>query len=196
MRPQIDAIRAIAALGVTIDVGAGGRRVEPSVIAVDAIAHPGTTVVADIARLPFRSGSAVGVICTGTLEHVPDPVRAVREFARVLAQDGVAHIEAPFMQPYHADPHDYWRFTDEGLALLFSSWEVLELGSHMGSGTGAAWVLIEAVKTPFQRRRFVRRLIHFVMSLLVQALRLVDRSGQAGPAASGFYLRARPPRQG
>lgn len=185
---------ALAGRGPTIDVGAGGRQVAPSVIAVDAIAHPGTGVVADIGHLPFRTCSVTGLICTGTLEHVPDPVRAVQEFARVLVPDGVAHIEAPFIQPYHADPHDYWRFTHEGLALLFRSWDVIEFGSHMGSGTGAAWVVTEAVKTPVLGRRLLRRLLHLLVGLLVQPLRLVDRGGRPGDAASGYYLRARPPR--
>jgi SAM-dependent methyltransferase len=194
MQPQTAAMGALAERGPTIDVGAGGRQVAPAVIAVDAVAHPGTGVVADIGHLPFRPGSVMGLICTGTLEHVPDPVRAVREFARVLAPEGIAHIEAPFIQPYHADPHDYWRFTHEGLALLFRSWEVLDFGSHMGSGTGAAWVLTEAVKTPVRRRRLARRILHVLVGLLVQPLRLVDRSGQPGDAASGYFLRARPPR--
>jgi len=192
MQPQTAAMIALAEKGPTIDVGAGGRRVAPGVIAVDAVAHPGTTVVADIGHLPFREESVTGLICTGTLEHVPDPVRAIAEFARVLVTGGLAHIEAPFIQPYHADPHDYWRFTHEGLALLFRSWDVVEFGSHMGSGTGAAWVVTEAAKTPF-RRRLVRRLVHLVVAVLVQPLRLVDRGGQPGDVPSGYYLRARPP---
>jgi SAM-dependent methyltransferase len=193
MRPQTDAMVALARRGPTIDVGAGGRQVAPDVIAVDAVAHPGTGVVADIGHLPFRRGGVTGVICTGTLEHVADPVGAVKEFARVLAPDGVAHVEAPFIQPYHADPHDYWRFTHEGLALLFRSWDVLEFGSHMGSGAGAAWVVTEAVKTPFRRHRLLRRIIHLLISIVVQPLRLVDRADRPGDAASGYYLRARPP---
>lgn len=189
--PQLPALQELVKRSPVLDVGAGGRRLSPSVVTVDAEPHPGTNVLADIGRLPFRTASVAGLVCTGTLEHVLDPPQAVAEFARVLGNGGEIHVEVPFMQPYHADPHDYWRFTDEGLRVLFRGWEVTALGSHMGSGAGAAWVLREALKAPF-RNRLVRAAIHVLIGYLVQPLRFVDRmSGTAGASASGFYLRAR-----
>lgn len=191
--PQLEVVEALVRNGPAVDIGAGGRLLAPRVITVDAVAYPGTRVVADIVRLPFRQGVVASLVCTGTLEHVPDPPRAVLELARVLAPAGVAHIEVPFMQPFHADPHDYWRFSDQGLAVLFRRWNILEQGCHMGSGTGAAWVLQEAAKAPFSRRP-VRMLVHMIVVLLTQPLRLLDRRDRPpGPSASGYYLRATPP---
>ena len=191
MAPQTAAIEAIADRRPALDVGAGGRVVAPDVITIDAVPYPGTRLVAEITQLPIRTGSAHGLICTGTLEHVEDPAAAVREFARVLSADGEAHVEVPFMQPYHADPHDYWRFTDEGLARLFRDWEVLGSGSHMGSGAGAAWVVRDAVANSM-RRGLLRGIVYILVSILVQPLRLLDRGGRAGGVASGFWVRARP----
>ena len=191
--PQADVLATMVRQGPAIDVGAGGRVLSPATITIDAVAHPGTRLVADIVDLPLRAGAVRTLVCTGTLEHVPDPVAAVREFARVLHDDGVAHVEVPFMQPFHADPHDYWRFTAQGLEVLFARWRIERSGSHMGSGAGAAWVLQEAVKGLF-RNRLLRALAHGVVAVLVQPLRLLDRPGRpAGPAASGFYVRAQRP---
>lgn len=195
MDPQFEALRLLASRAPSVDVGAGGRVVDPSIITVDAVPYPGTRVVADIARLPFRGNSVRGLICTGTLEHVLDPRAAVAEFERILAGDGQVHVEVPFMQPFHADPHDYWRFTHEGLAALFSEWDVIASGSHMGSGAGAAWVLRDSVKG-VAKSRLLRVLLHVVLSVLVQPLRWIDRGREAGQAASGYWLRARPTLRG
>jgi SAM-dependent methyltransferase len=192
MDRQDEAIARLATRTPVLDVGAGGRVVAPDVITVDAVPYPGTRVVADIFHLPFRDGGVAGIISTGTLEHVIDPPAAVREFGRVLAPEGEVHVEVPFIQPYHADPHDYWRFTHEGLEALFRGWRIEGVGSHMGSGAGAAWVLRDAVKGGMARG-VVRNLVHVVLSVLVQPLRLIDRRGRPGLAASGYWLRARPP---
>ena len=45
-------------------------------------------IVADATRLPFQSAAFDTVICTETLEHLPDDRGAMREMARVLRDDG------------------------------------------------------------------------------------------------------------
>lgn len=45
-------------------------------------------VVGDASRLPFRDGAFAAVICTETLEHLPDDAGAIREIARVLRPGG------------------------------------------------------------------------------------------------------------
>ena len=52
------------------------------------VAVDGLDVVADATRLPFRASSFNAVICTETLEHLPDDRGAMREIARVLRDDG------------------------------------------------------------------------------------------------------------
>jgi len=43
---------------------------------------------ADSERLPFEDGAFTAVLCTTSFHHYPDPRRATREMARVLALDG------------------------------------------------------------------------------------------------------------
>jgi len=45
-------------------------------------------VVGDASRLPFRDGAFDAVICTETLEHLPDDAGAMREIARLLRPGG------------------------------------------------------------------------------------------------------------
>ena len=67
------------------------------VVGLDADAEllasvPGPTVRGDATRLPFADDSFDLVVCQALLINLPDPVAAVREFARV-ASDRVAAVE-------------------------------------------------------------------------------------------------------
>jgi SAM-dependent methyltransferase len=49
-------------------------------------------VIGEAARLPFRSGTFDGVVCSNLLEHVPSPPRVVAEIARVLRRGGWVYL--------------------------------------------------------------------------------------------------------
>jgi SAM-dependent methyltransferase len=69
------------------------------------------TVLADMRELPFEDGSFASVIAVQSIEHVPDPGRAIAEAARVLQPDGVTVLVTPnrltlgrpdeIIDPYH-----------------------------------------------------------------------------------------------
>jgi SAM-dependent methyltransferase len=50
---------------------------------------------ADGARLPFRSGSFGGAVCTEVLEHVDDPKVVLAELGRVLRPGAIAIVTTP-----------------------------------------------------------------------------------------------------
>jgi ubiquinone/menaquinone biosynthesis C-methylase UbiE len=81
--------RACFAVGVDYDPGELRKaRARLGGIAIDLIA-------ADASRLPFRDGVFDAVICTETLEHLPDDVGAMREISRVLEGGGLLHGAVP-----------------------------------------------------------------------------------------------------
>lgn len=53
--------------------------------------HP--AVRADAGSLPFRDGGVDAVVVVDALHHLPDPERAVREAARVVAPGGVVVVQ-------------------------------------------------------------------------------------------------------
>lgn len=55
-----------------------------------------------------------------TLEHVPDPERALAEVRRVLRSNGLAIVTTPFLVPVHDTERygDFYRWTPHGMALM------------------------------------------------------------------------------
>ncbi len=77
-------------------------------------------------RYTARIGTA---ILLSVLEHVDDPIFAIRRLRYALADAGLAIVSVPFTFPYHPSPEDHWRFTPSGLRKVFEhapGWEVLE----------------------------------------------------------------------
>jgi ubiquinone/menaquinone biosynthesis C-methylase UbiE len=52
-------------------------------------------LMADVTKLPFKSGSFDKIICSEVLEHIPEDSIAVKELIRVLSKDGAIGISVP-----------------------------------------------------------------------------------------------------
>lgn len=97
------------------------------------------THVADMRDLPFPGHSFASVLSVQSIEHVPDPQRAVAEAARVLEPDGVAVFVTPnrltFGRPDEIiDPYHHVEFDAGQLrGLLRRSFERVEVQGLFGS---------------------------------------------------------------
>ncbi len=162
--------------GQTLDAGGGAAakyksivlRSATSYICLDAVAGGNVDVAGDVLAMPFEDGSFDTVLCNQVFEHVPSPTSLMKEIARVLRRGGHAIITAPFTQPIHSDPGDYFRYTPEGLSALASSHQcvVVEKGAY-----GGFWALTSSyikflLFDPYQKQPRLKRAF----------LRLLDRS--------------------
>jgi SAM-dependent methyltransferase len=78
-------------------------------------------IVASADSIPVRDGAFDAVIFTQVLEHVPEPAGVMSELYRILAQGGTLYLTAPLVWELHELPHDYYRYTSEGLRHLLDS---------------------------------------------------------------------------
>jgi len=134
------------------------------------------TRVADMRELPFDDGSFAAVLSVQSLEHVPDPQRAVVEARRVLRPGGVAVFVTPnrltFGRPDEVvDPYHYVEFSASELReLCEAAFSVVELQGIFGSNRYLQ--LVEEEKGDLERvlRRDPLRLRRFVPRKVRQAL--------------------------
>ncbi len=168
--------------GTLLDVGAGNAKykgiIKQQVSAYttcDMIPGKNIDVVCDVEHLAFPDGSFDTVVSTQVLEHVPRPWRMLQEINRVLKSGGVCMLSAPFLVPYHADPHDYFRYTTEGLRTLMqdSGFEVVECRPYGKIGTVFSEFIRFTLFSPYQGEagRFAR-----IVTRGIQAIgRITDR---------------------
>ena len=135
--------------GVVLDVG-GGRDSPLAGFWTDAARRIrldisdafGPHVQADGAALPIRSDAVDAVLMSEVLEHVPQPQAVIDEVFRVLKPGGTLAGSVPFLaQGLHADPHDYYRYTDQALLRFMAAFEDVSVRPH-GNGLGIAWRMI------------------------------------------------------
>lgn len=97
-------------------------------IGCDMRPGPGVDRLEDVHHLTFPDGYAGTVLCIDTLEHVANPIQAVREMRRILAADGILLLVSVFDFPIHEHPYDYWRFTPDAFRLLLEGFPVTLVG--------------------------------------------------------------------
>jgi len=85
--------------------------------------------------LPFRSGSFDTVMCTQVLKHVKEPSAIPGQISRVLKSGGHLVLTAPFSEPKHDEPYDYYQYTDHGLRYLSekNGLSVISVKNHHGN---------------------------------------------------------------
>lgn len=110
------------------------------VVGADLEAGENVDTVMDITWPLERIEAALGdrpafgtVICAHLLEHVRDPFAAARNVGDLLRPGGLAFIQVPWVQGYHAFPDDYWRISFSGLQLLFPGFETVDMLYSGGS---------------------------------------------------------------
>jgi SAM-dependent methyltransferase len=160
-REAEELVQSLPKTSIIVDLGAGGRRIAPHVKTVDAVAGPDTDFACDVARTPFADASVDCVIATGLLEHVPDDHEVLREIHRVLRMGGIVHIEAPFLQQFHADPIDYRRYTESGLAEILRrhGFSIEKAGWHIGPTVTMLTLASYYVALLFEGQSFPSRLM-------------------------------------
>jgi ubiquinone/menaquinone biosynthesis C-methylase UbiE len=65
-------------------------------------------IVGDIAAIPEPDQSFDAIMCTEVFEHIPHPVEAIAEFARLLRPGGYLLITAPFCSVTHFAPYHFY----------------------------------------------------------------------------------------
>ena len=64
-------------------------------------------IVSDILSIPLPDHSMDAIMCTEVLEHIPDPIGAIKEFNRLVKPGGYILLTAPFASLTHFAPYHF-----------------------------------------------------------------------------------------
>lgn len=122
--------------GKILDLGCGGQKIHPKAVGVD-IRRNGQMGVganldkpaacdleADVLDLPLDDHSVDAILAKHLLEHVIDPFHALREWRRVLKDDGKLVILCPdyrYCEAISVDPSHVHAYTPDSVASLLKA---------------------------------------------------------------------------
>jgi len=186
--------------GVIINLGSGVSSYGGGVINCDICPYKGVDVVCDASAIPVENCSADLIINIALLEHVKDPQKVVDEMLRILKDGGELWCFVPFLQPYHAAPSDYYRWTGNGARELYKDFASLKIYSGGGPTSSMLWVVQEwlAILLSFGSHSLkdIFFLAFMVMSFPLKYLdMLLDIYPCSDSLASGYYIHATKSRQ-
>lgn len=118
--------------GKIINVGSGSRRIAEKVINIDPMPFKEVDIVARGDALPFKDNEVARVICDTVLEHVENPSAVIAEIDRVLEKGGYLYVTVPFLYPFHSSPHDFYRWTKEGVHQELNHFDIRMIGVRSG----------------------------------------------------------------
>lgn len=183
--------------GVMVNVGSGAHRIHESIVNIDFQAFPEVDIIADATSLPLVDDSVDLIVSIALLEHVREPKLVIAEFLRVLKPGAKCYVGVPFIQGFHASPHDYQRYTSVGLTHQFNSFTEISLSS-VGPTSGLIWVLGEwlGMLLSFGSKR-LQVLMALAFSVALSPLKFLDSIMRLAPGgdniSSAFILIATKP---
>lgn len=179
--------------GFRLNIGSGARRLSIKVFNLDLFFTEEIDIQGDLLNLPIKSETIDTIVCTGVLEHVSDPLKAVDEIYKTLKIGGRVFIETPFIQTIHAAPKDFSRWTPEGLKKLMSAFEVKRVNVVAGPASALAWQFQETMAMLFS---FNNKMLYKIglrifgwLAIPISWLDiLIEKNPMAWRAASGYAL--------
>jgi SAM-dependent methyltransferase len=154
---------------LVLNIGSAGTRPARHCINLDIQPKAGIDIVADAHELPFQAPTFDVIILSAVLQYCRDPYRVASEAYRVLKPNGYIYVDAPFVQPYCPDTPDLFRFSREGLEVVFGTkFAIVETGASIPGGSALAFYCQCLVGN--SQNRYINFLVKMFVSLLLLPL--------------------------
>jgi len=181
---------------IVLNVGSLSKKFEsqgPKIINLDISMYPNIDIVADAHHLPFKDEGLDGIVIKNVFEHLQDPVTVRNELKRVLKKGGKIFAKVPFLQPFHAVPDDYQRWTINGLKEFFKDFKIIKEGISVGPSSSLAWFLQEYFGILFSfntKRGYIisKTFFSFIFSPVKYFDFFFRKKKDAHRLASAFYM--------
>jgi SAM-dependent methyltransferase len=147
-------------------------------------------IISDITAIPEPDASFDAIMCIEVFEHLPEPIKAVEEFARLLKPGGYLILTAPFCSLTHFAPYHFYtgynRYFYEK-HLLANGFKILDLqmnGNYFEYLAQEVWRLPEIAKRYAQGRPSL--LEFFAMKLYLHMLKRFSQKDKGSSEVLNF----------
>jgi ubiquinone/menaquinone biosynthesis C-methylase UbiE len=195
-RTLIEFLKNFPEDAVIVNIGSLSKKIKGSkakILNLDISWYPNIDIVADAHQMPFKDESLDGIIIKNVFEHLRDPATVRDELKRVLKKGGKIYAKVPFMQPFHAVPDDYQRYSINGIKEFFEDFSEVKSGIAVGPSSALAWILREylAILFSFNTKRGYR-IARAFFSYFTAPIKYFDvffrKKKEAHRLASAFYI--------
>jgi len=123
----------------------------------------------DITDIPCKGKMFDVVLLTEVLEHLPEPLDALKELNRVLKKNGILYLTTPQGWGEHEAPYDYYRYTSYGLKYLLnkSGFNVIKINKRGGYFKYLGFRLWHVIFMPFLNRKSMIKKVFGLLSKLI-----------------------------
>lgn len=146
----------------------------------------GIDIVSDIIDIPVESDSFDNILCTEVLEHIKHPELAIKEFARILKNDGCLFLTIPFTSYTHMAPYHYCcgfdRYWYQEILPEYG-FEIVEITSN---GNYFDMVAMDLRRTPLMSKTYAKPLSLLQKMQLTLSIRLLNRLSENSNGSEEF----------
>ncbi len=145
-----------------------------------------STYVCDLAAIPVEDERYDRVVFNQVLEHIPEPLKVLRELRRVTKTGGLIICTCPLFYGEHEQPYDFFRYTQYAHRHLFaqSGWRIDSLDwleGYFGTLSYQFRMMSRSIPiTPVPGAPLLVTLLGWPLQVMVRLL--------AGPLGLGFGL--------
>jgi len=143
-------------------------------------------IYSPIDNIPVTDESFDFIICTEVFEHIPEPIKAMKEFVRICKPGGQILITAPFTSGVHQQPYHFY----SGFSPFFYNYlkdtfnlKIIQFKSqgnnYLLNSQEIPRVLIDSTKTDIiQNNHEFNRTIHELSSFISKYLLVVSQQNE------------------
>ena len=154
---------------IVLSIGGGPDRWGDHITNLNIDRFPNVDVVGDAYALPYADTSVDSILCWAVIEHLEFPERAIAEMYRVLRPGGLALLNTPFLQAFHAYPNHFQNLTLVGQSRML---ERAGFTIRASGASGATFALIDLCSV-YLRSFLPGRLLPGLAARLLRMLTLV-----------------------
>jgi SAM-dependent methyltransferase len=154
--------------------------------------------VSDITEIPVADATFDAILCTEVLEHVPRPIEALQEMARIMRPGGRLFLTAPLGSGLHQEPyHFYGGYTDHWYRKFLTEFgcEVVSIEPNHGFfahlGQECARFTWQFDRLKLKHGGYEKELVHMIGDVLPRYFYELDKKILLREFTIGFHVEAR-----